>query len=409
MARRTGDLVRSDLLIVGGGLTGLALGLAVAQAGIPATIVERTPLALNAKPARDGRVLALALSSKRMLEALGLWPALALEAEPILEIRVVDGESPLFLHYDHREVGDEPLGFMVEISRLRAALIARVLAEPSLRVFAPARLAELERRPSGVAARLADGTRIAARLIAACDGRRSELRREAGIETLEWSYRQTAIVCTIAHERAHGGVAVEKFLPPGPFAVLPMTHHRSSIVWTEDERTAPALLGLDRESFHSELGSRLGDYLGAFALEGSPFSYPLVLCQALRYTDVRLVLVGDAAHTIHPLAGQGFNLGLRGVAALAEVLAEAARLGLDIGTADWLERYAAWRRFDALVLGAVTDGMNRLFSNALPPLKLARDLGLAAVHRMPPLKRVFMRHAMGVMGDLPRLMAGRPL
>lgn len=398
-----------DILIVGGGMTGLTLALAGAAVGLSVAVVEPGPLARQKDAAFDGRVSAIAFGSKRMLEQLGPWRAMARDAEPILEIRVCDDESPLFLHYDHREVGEEPLGWIVENRVIRSALVDAVLARPEIRCFAPARLAALERDAAGVAAELADGTRLQARLLAACDGKTSALRRQAGIATLHWRYPQTGIVCTVAHERPHRGIAVEKLLPAGPFAILPMTGNRSSIVWTEREHLAPEIMALDEGSFMAELVSRFGDHLGELSLVGPRWSYPLSLCHARRYTAERFALVGDAAHAIHPIAGQGFNLGLRGVAALAEVLADARRLGLDIGTPDQLERYARWRRFDALVMASVTDGLNRLFSNDLPPLRLVRDLGLAAVNRMPALKRLFMRHAMGTVGDLPRLVAGRPL
>ncbi len=245
--------------------------------------------------------------------------------------------------------------------------------------------------------------------MAACDGRNSPLRRAAGIRTIEWNYPQVSIVCTVSHEAPHRGVAVEHFLPAGPFAILPMTGHRSSIVWTERADLAPRLMALDDAGFTRELARRFGDFLGALEVVGPRWSYPLSLMHAERYSAPRLALVGDAAHVIHPIAGQGLNLGIRDIAALAELVVDARRLGLDIANPDALERYERWRRFDNVMLAAVTDGLNRLFSNALPPVKLARDLGLAAVDRLPPLKRFLMRHAMGVVGDLPRLVRGEPL
>lgn len=403
------ETVATDLLVVGGGMTGLALALACAEGGLSVAVVEPGPLARQKEAAFDGRVSAIALGSKRMLDVLGLWDRMALKAEPILEIRVTDDEAPLFLHYDHRDVGPDPLGYIVENRVIRAALVDALEARPAIRCFAPARLASLERSGSGVRARLADGTELRARLVAACDGKNSALRTEAGIPTLHWRYPQEGIVCTVAHERPHRGIAVEKFLPAGPFAILPMTGNRSSIVWTERSSLVPAIMALDDESFAAELRFRFGDHLGALSLAGPRWSYPLSLSHAQRYADLRLALVGDAAHAIHPIAGQGFNLGLRGVAALAQVLTDAHRLGLDIGTPDRLEGYACWRRFDALVLACVTDGLNRLFSNDVLAVKLARRLGLAAVNRLPAVKRLFMRHAMGTLGDLPRLVAGRPL
>jgi 2-octaprenyl-6-methoxyphenol hydroxylase len=280
-------------------------------------------------------------------------------------------------------------------------------------VAAPARLAEVSRQPGHVEAALEDGRRIRARLLIAADGARSKLRRDAGIAAAEFAYGQTGIVCTVAHELPHGGVAHEHFLPAGPFAMLPMTdhegRHRSSIVWTERNARVSALLALDDADFSAEIEQRFGDSLGRIAVLGGRWSYPLRLIHAARYADHRLALVGDAAHAIHPIAGQGLNLGLRDVAALAEVIADAWRLGLDIGATDVLEDYQRWRRVDSLLLITVTDSLNRLFSNDLAPLRLARDLGLAAVDRLPPLKRLFMRHAMGAAGPRPRLLRGEPL
>ncbi|MCG8696363.1 MAG: FAD-dependent monooxygenase, partial [Minwuiales bacterium] len=256
---------------------------------------------------------------------------------------------------------------------------------------------------------LADGTVVSAPLCVGADGRNSPLRQSAGIKCAAWSYHQVGIVCTVHHELPHGGVAQERFLPAGPFAILPMTGNRSSLVWTERADLAPAMMALDEAAFTAEMASRFGDYLGALEVVGPRWSYPLALHLAERYTDRRLALVGDAAHGIHPIAGQGLNLGLRDVAALAEVIVDTARLGLDIGDAVPLERYQRWRRFDALLLAAVTDSLNRLFSNDIEPIRLARDLGLAAVNRMGPLKRVFMSHARGTVGQLPKLLQGQSL
>jgi 2-octaprenyl-6-methoxyphenol hydroxylase len=260
---------------------------------------------------------------------------------------------------------------------------------------------------------LDDGRRVTAPLAVAADGRNSPMRDAAGIRVTEWAYAQTGIVCTVAHEKPHGAVAHEHFLPAGPFAMLPMVDdngvHRSSIVWTERRDLAPAMMALDDAAFAAEIERRFGFSLGRLTPIGGRFAYPLTLVHAERYVDRRLALLGDAAHAIHPIAGQGLNLGLRDVAALAETVVDAHRLGLDIGDALVLERYQGWRRFDNMVLLAVTDGLNRLFSNDIAPLRLVRDLGLAAVDRMPPLKRLFMRHAMGLVGDLPRLMRGERL
>ena len=400
---------RVELIVVGGGLVGLTLAIACAEAGIEVAIIDREdPAAMLAEPF-DGRTTAIAHGSQQVLAGIGLWPLVADAAEPILEIRVADGGSPLFLHYDHHAVGDHPLGYIVENRVLRRALMTRAAQLATLRHLAPLAVERVEREASGATAYLADGSRLRGELVAACDGRGSPLRRAAGIKTLEWSYPQTSIVCTVQHEMPHRGVAVEHFLPAGPFAILPMTGNRSSIVWTERADLAPRLLALDAASFAVELGRRFGDFLGALEVVGPRFSYALSLLHAERYAAPRLALVGDAAHVIHPIAGQGLNLGIRDVAALAELVVDSRRLGLDIADAGALARYERWRRFDNLMLAAVTDALNRLFSNSVPPVKLARDVGLAVVDRLPPLKRFLMRHAMGVVGELPRLVRGERL
>jgi len=408
---------RVDVLIVGGGMVGMGLALALGSAGLEVAVVDREDPATLLDAPYDGRASAIAYGSRRVLEGLGAWQAMADAAEPILDIRVSDGDAPLFLHYDHRAVGEEPLGHIIENRAIRRALFARRAEIPAIDLRAPASVAEIEFGAGGVTATLADGARIRASLAVAADGRHSWLREQAGISVTRWSYRQTGIVCTMGHERPHRGVAHERFLPAGPFAVLPMTDvtddpaqgHRSSIVWTEDERLAPAMMALDDDAFSAELGRRFGPWYGEVRVLGGRWSYPLSLLHANRYIAPRLALVGDAAHAIHPIAGQGLNLGIRGVAALAEVMVEAARLGLDVGGADVLARYERWRRFDAMALVAVTDGLNRLFSNAIPPVRMIRDLGLAGVNLVAPAKRYFMRHAMGMVGDLPRLMKGERL
>jgi 2-octaprenyl-6-methoxyphenol hydroxylase len=401
------DTIQADVLIVGGGMVGLTLATAMASGGMTSAVVDRTAPDAMLEAVFDGRTVAIAHGSQCLLETIGLWAAMAPAAEPILDIRVSDGGSPLFLHYDHHDVGDHPLGYIIENRNVRRALFGALSDRP-------ARIADLARDPEGVTATLDDGRRIAAGLVVGADGRNSWTRRQAGIRVSEWSYEQTGLVCTVAHRRPHRGIAHERFLPAGPFAILPMTDdpdagHRSSIVWTERGDLAPALLALDDTEFTAELARRFGDFYGGLTVVGPRWSYPLGLLHAERYLDHRLVLVGDAAHAIHPIAGQGLNLGLRDVAALAEVLVDARRLGLDLGSAATLERYQRWRRFDNVALAMAMDGLNRLFSNDLGPVRLARDLGLAAVNRLVPLKRLFMRHAMGVVGDLPRLIRGQPL
>jgi len=417
-----------ELLVAGGGLIGLLLGVACAGAGLAVALVDRQNLDATLAEGFDGRTSAIAYGSRLVLDGIGLWPGIAAEAEPILEIRVADDNSPLFLHYDHRELGTaHPLGYIVENRVLRRALIEGARALPSLRLIAPDSVEGVAATALAATATLTGGGPIRARLVAAADGQNSPLRRAAGIRTIEWRYPQTGIVTTVAHARPHGGVAVEHFLPAGPFAILPMTDAadqesatrqaraalapkgRSSIVWTEDAALAPRLLTLPEDAFGAELAARFGDFLGTVEPVGPRWAYPLSLMQAERYVAPRLALIGEAAHVIHPIAGQGLNIGIRDVAVLAELIVDARRLGLDIGGDALLQHYQRWRRFDAVALAAVTDGLNRLFSNTIPPIRLARDLGLAAVNRLPPLKRLLMRHAMGMLGDRPRLARGEKL
>lgn len=405
---------RVDVAIVGSGMVGGTLAVALAQAGLSVALVDRADPAALTDDAHDGRTSAIAHATHRLLQALGLWNRLVPHAEPILDIRVSDGPSLLFLHYDHRELGEDPLGYIVENRHIRRTLLRRFGAFERLRLLAPAELVGHAIEPGGVTLELGDGRTVAASAMIAADGTESRLRRQAEIAATRWDYDQTAIVCTMGHERPHRGIAHERFLPSGPFAVLPMTDdpaegYRSSIVWTEKTDLAPAMLALPDDAFGFELGRRFGPWLGAVRVIGGRWSYPLRFLHAENYVAPRFALVGDAAHTMHPIAGQGLNAGLRGVAALAEVLVEAKRLGLDPGAQPVLERYQRWRRFDNQLLLTVTDTLNRLFSNDVAPVRLARDLGMAAVGRIAPLKRFFMRHAMGTVGELPRLLRGEAL
>jgi 2-octaprenyl-6-methoxyphenol hydroxylase len=397
------------VLIVGGGLVGATLACALGQAGIQTVVVETASQAVLLDDRYDGRASAIALTSRRMFEGLGVWQGLADSAAPMLDIRVSDGASPLFLHYDHRLVGDQPFGHMVENRTLRRTLVERMASLAKVRLLAPARVRRLDRGTDAATAELVDGTRIVARLAVAADGRASPTREEAGIRVTTWDYNQVGIVCTVAHQRPHRNVAHEHFLPAGPFAILPLTGNRSSIVWTERAELAPAILALDDAGFTAELRLRFGDFLGDLEVVGPRWSYPLSLQFAETAVAHRLALVGDAYHGMHPLAGQGFNMGLRDVAALAEAVTDAARQGDDVGSAAVLARYERWRRFDNHLMLAMTDALNRLFSNDIAAVRLARDLGLAVVERLPPLKRLLMRHAMGDVGDLPRLLRGQPL
>jgi 2-octaprenyl-6-methoxyphenol hydroxylase len=399
-----------EVLIAGGGLIGLLLATACAGAGIEVAIVDPADPTAIPDEGFDGRCSAIAYGSSRVLDALGLWSEISSRAEPISEIRVADDESPLFLHYDHQHLQTAaPLGYVVENRVLRRAFVERARSLPSLWFLAPLTVGPVETSVLAAVTTLSDGRRLRSRLVAAADGQKSPMRRGASIGAVEWSYRQTSIVATVHHERPHCGIAVEHFLPAGPFAILPMNDNRSSIVWTEQSELAMRLVGLPDIAFAAELAARFGNFLGAVEVIGPRWTYPLGLMLAERYVGCRLALVGEAAHVIHPIAGQGLNLGIRDVAALAELVIDRRRLGLDIGDDILLARYQRWRSFDTLMLAAVTDGLNRLFSNSIAPIRLARGLGFAGVHRLPPLKRLLMRDAMGILGDLPRLVRGEPL
>lgn len=404
---------QSDVLIVGGGLNGMPLALALAQGGLSVTLVDALDPATATGAGFDGRVSAVAFSSCRMLGQLGVLEHLEGQMQPINDIVVSDGKvrgasSSLFLHFDHTEIGDEPLGHLIENRHLRIALQQAVNDEPGVTMVAPNAVTHIE-YGAGVVATLKDGAQVKARLAFAADGRNSPTRQAAGLKTIGWDYGQTGIVTTVEHERDHEGVAQEYFLPGGPFAILPMVGKRASLVWTERHEDARALLALDEVAFADEMRARFGDYLGDCKPVGPVWSYPLSLQLARDYVKPRLALVGDAAHAIHPIAGQGLNLGWRDVAAAAEVVIEAARLGQDIGALDVLERYQQWRRFDNVSLSLLMDAMNRLFSNDIAPLRLARDMGLGLVNLMGPARRLFMRHAGGSVGDLPRLLRGEAI
>ena len=400
---------KTDILIIGGGLAGGTLACILASGGVETVVIDREAPSAVLDPHYDGRASAIALGSQRVLAGAGLWGDLQGDSAAIQDIRVADGDSLAFLHYDHQDLGGEPFGFMVENRRHRAALAKRFAALDKLTVRAPDRLDTLERSPDGVTATLQSGDTIRARLVVGADGRGSEVRKRAGIQLTGWSYNQSGIVCTVRHEKPHNNIAHEHFLPAGPFAILPLTGNQSCIVWTERSELTPAIMALDEAAFGAELNERFGDFLGRVEVVGERWSYPLSLQFAERTIDQRLVLIADAAHGMHPIAGQGLNMGLRDVAALAEVIIDAKRLGLDVGAATVLDRYERWRRFDNTLMLAMTDVLNRLFSNDIAPVRIARDLGLGIVNKIPPLKRLFMRHAMGLVGDLPRLMRGQNL
>ncbi len=399
-----------DVVVSGGGMVGVTLALALAQGGLTVAVADPMPPSALLDAKFDGRVSALAFASVRMYQALGVWPDLEAHAQPINDILVTDAKldreaSPFSLHFDHREIG-EPLGRIVENRHIRAALYKCAGNTPAITLISPAAVTALSREGGHIVAQLSNGREIRARLAVAADGRESALRDAQGIGVVGWSYPQIGIVATVEHTRPHNGVAYEHFLPSGPFAILPMTGNRSSLVWTEKETLAPQLLAASEMDFEAELARRFGTHLGATKASGPRWSYPLKFHLARSYVKERFALAGDSAHGIHPIAGQGLNLGLKDAAALAETVLDAARLGLDIGALDVLKRYERWRRFDSFMLAAATDGLNRLFSNDIAPLRMARDLGLGIVDRIGPLRRLFMRHAGGAVGKLPRLLKG---
>ena len=405
----------ADVLIGGGGLVGQTLALALAQAGLSVAVVDASKPAETLAPNFDGRAFAIAFASYRMWRALGVAEALDPVVQPIEHIMVTDGRlgqgrgaSLLHLHFDRAEMGDtdEPLGLMVENRYLRLALDERVRATPEIKMIQPMAITALARDAAGVTATLADGRALRASLLVGADGRRSFVRPWEGVRTIGWDYPATAIVATIQHELPHNGVAHEFFLPNGPFAILPLKGERANIVWAEPRAAAETLLNMPEADFLAELHRRFGDFLGALRLEGPRFGYPLSLQLAERMIGARVALAGDAAHGIHPLAGQGLNLGLKDVAALAECVSDAVNLGLDPGDVAALERYQRWRRFDNVTMALGMEFFDKVFSNDITPLRLARRVGLGAVNAIGPARRFFMKYAGGAAGDLPKLLRG---
>lgn len=404
----------TDILIVGGGLNGPALALALAGAGHRVTVIDAMPEKVRKNAAFDGRAYALALASQRLLAAVGIWDRVAAHAQPMLEIKVTDGHagagpSPFFMHFDHAEIEEGPMGYMVEDRHLRRAFLEAMATHPAVTRISGKAVTAQDVGPDRATVTLDDGTSLSATLLAGCDGRASGTARRAGIGRTGWDYGQTALVCAIAHDRPHHGIAHQFFMPPGPLAILPLPGNQSSIVWSERTDTAARIHALDDAGYLAALRPRFGDFLGEIRLAGKRWTYPLNLTIANSFVADRVALVGDAAHGMHPIAGQGLNAGLRDVAALAETLTLAARRGEDIGAAPVLDRYQQWRRFDTATLVAATDLFNRLFSNDNPVLRLGRDLGMGLVGAVPALRRNFVREAAGLTGDLPRLMRGQPL
>ena len=410
-----------DVVIAGAGMAGATLALALQSGGLKPILVDPMPFDTQTAPTFDGRASAVAFSCFRQWRALGVGERLEAFAQRIEQILVTDGRSPgaapglrlpAFLRFDSAEIaersGNEPLGYLIENRHIRAALAQQVKAA-RIKVLAPARVAGLEARGDGVVVRLEDGRTMEAPLVVGSDGRGSLVRREAGIGVVGWPYPEVGVVATVKLSRPHKGVAHEHFLPSGPFAILPLTEDRASLVWTEKAARGRALAAARPEVFHAHLDRRFGDFVGPAVLDGKVFVYPLALELAEAMTAPRIALLGDAAHGVHPIAGQGLNLGLKDAAALAEVLVEASRIGEDLGSEVVLERYARWRRTDNVALAAATDLFNRLFTNDIVPLRLVRGAGMALVNRIGPARRFFMQEAGGATGDLPRLLRGEAL
>jgi 2-octaprenyl-6-methoxyphenol hydroxylase len=412
MSKQVSMSAQRSIVVGGGAFAGLALALALREGlGADVAVVVADP-ALATRPSRDPRATAIVAACRRLFETLGVWGEIADQAQPILDMVITDSKlddatRPVFLTFAGNVEPGEPFAHMVENRHLIDALTRHAEANGvDLRATA---VSSYDTRADSVDVRLADGSAIEAALLIAADGARSKLRERAGIATHGWDYDQSGIVVTVAHERDHGGRAEEHFLPAGPFAILPLTGKRSSLVWTERRTEAARMVALGEEEFHGELERRFGLQLGEIKALDKPRAFPLSYFVARSFIAERLALVGDAAHVIHPIAGQGLNLGLKDVAALAEVVVDAARLGIDFGRADVLERYQRWRRFDTMAMGLATNSLNFLFSNRSTLLRTVRDIGLGLVDRTPPLKEMFIRQAAGLTGEVPRLLKGEAL
>ncbi|MGA0603624.1 UbiH/UbiF/VisC/COQ6 family ubiquinone biosynthesis hydroxylase [Caulobacter sp. KR2-114] len=410
-----------DVIIAGAGMAGVTLALALADGGLKPLLVDPLPFDDQLAPTFDGRASAISFSAFRQWRALGAAPLLEPHAQRIEQILVTDAHRPgaaaaaplpAYLRFDAAEIADrcegEPLGYLIENRRIRAALAQTALAR-GIEVLAPVKVTGVEAGVGSAMVSLSDGRTLSAPLVVGCEGRGSVVRRAAGIGAIGWGYGQSGVVATVGLERPHGGVAYEHFLPSGPFAILPLTGDRASLVWTESTARGEALRHASDAAFHGHLMRRFGDFLGRVEVQGPRFVYPLSLQLAERFCAPRLALAGDAAHGVHPIAGQGLNLGLKDAAALAQVLSEALRLGEDIGALSVLERYARWRRADTISNALAFDAFVRIFSNDNPVLRLGRAAGMALVNRIGPARRFFMQEAGGAVGDLPRLLRGESL
>lgn len=398
----------SDIAIVGGGLNGPAMALSLSRAGFSVTVIDPLPEKLLKGDDFDGRAYALALASKRLLKAIGVWDRVAGDSQPMKDIKVTDGRSgegpaPFFLHFDSDEIEEGPMGYMLEDRFLRRAFLEAMKQDERVTTLQDT-VVEQEADAQGVTLTMASGKTLRAKMLIGCDGRKSGTAERAGIKRTGWDYGQTALVCAIAHEKPHHGIAHQFFMPPGPLAILPLPGNRSSIVWSETHEMAAGIHSLSDADYLEVLRPRFGSFLGDISLEGQRFTYPLNLTIADSFIGERMALIGDAAHGMHPIAGQGLNAGLRDVGALAQVLEEARNRGEDFASSLVLDRYQEWRRFDTASLALATDLTNKLFSNDNPLLRLGRDIGMGLVNAVPGLRRSFLREAAGLTGELPDLM-----
>ena len=406
--------MKTDVIIVGGGLNGSALAVALASAGLHCVVIDALPAKIRKNPKFDGRSYAIANGSARLLRTLGLWDALTDNAQPMLEIKVTDGKagqgpSPFWMHFDHAEIEEGPMGYMVQDRHLRSTLLNALSDNDKIIHMAGRKVVSQSVDANQASVTLDNGDIIQGALIVGSDGRQSSTAQTAKIKRVAWGYDQTALVCAVEHEKPHNGIAHQFFMPTGPLAILPLTGNRSSIVWSETTQNAARINALPDADYLDELRPAFGSFLGQIKLAGDRFTYPLGLSLATDMIADRVALIGDAAHGVHPIAGQGLNAGLRDVAALAEVLSDARKRGLDIGSPITLGEYQKWRRFDNTTLAIATDSFNRLFSNDNSLLRMARDLGMGVINNLPGMRRNFIREAAGLTGELPKLMQGKAL
>ncbi len=413
----TGEMQRYDVLIAGGSFVGLSLGIALARSSggsLKIAVVDATPLEKARARGHDGRASALSAASKQLFQSLGVWEHVEAQAQPITGIDITDSQlgslvRPTLLHFDGDLESGGQAAFMLENYVLRNALIDAARKIDGLTFLAPEKVLDFKATQHGVTAHLEGGGSVEAALLVAADGRESALRKAAGIKTIGWSYPQSGVIATLKLEKPHGGLAIQHFLPSGPFAILPLTGNRVSLVWTQERARAREVVAMKDEEFLSHAKKRIGARFGALEIAGPRAAFPLNMHLARSFVADRIALVGDAAHGVHPLAGQGLNIGLRDVAALTEVVVDAARLGLDLGSAQVLERYQRWRRFDSAFSALAMDRINKLFTSDSAPLRAIRSIGLGLVDRAPALKKFFVREASGLSGTVPKLLRGEAI